>query len=81
VRVSCPDLFGDDGVRVVPQRTSNAYHFSDPSPAGRSDTPKSEKPTRTPNQDFFSPIKEVEIGRPCGRSTANGRFSLTRPQP
>jgi hypothetical protein len=30
VRVRCPDLFGADGVRVVPQRTSNAYHFNDP---------------------------------------------------
>ena len=30
VRVRCPDLFGADGVRLVPQRTSNAYHFNDP---------------------------------------------------
>jgi hypothetical protein len=30
VRVRCPDLFGADGGRVVPQRTSNAYNFNDP---------------------------------------------------
>jgi len=29
VRVRCVDLLGDDGVRVVPQRTSNACHFFD----------------------------------------------------
>ena len=58
----CPDLFGADGMRVVPQRTSNAYHFSDPGGAGVAATlnkksgsaPKSEKPTGTPNQGFFS---------------------------
>jgi len=32
--VRCPDLFGADGVRVVPQRTSNAYHFDDPGGEG-----------------------------------------------
>jgi hypothetical protein len=61
VRVACPDLFGADGVRVVPQRTSNAYHFNDPGGAGASanlnkesvSVPKSEKPTGTPNQAFF----------------------------
>ena len=37
VRVRCPDLFGADGVRVVPQRTSNAYHFNDPGAAGADD--------------------------------------------
>ena len=36
VRVRCPDLFGADGVRVVPQRPSNAYHFNDPGGAGAS---------------------------------------------
>ena len=54
VRERCPDLFGADGVRVVPQRTSNAYHFYDPS--GVASCPKSEKPTGTPNQGFFSSI-------------------------
>jgi hypothetical protein len=32
VRVPYPGLFGDE-TRVVPQRTSNAYHFTDPSPS------------------------------------------------
>jgi hypothetical protein len=36
--VSCPDLFGADGVRVVPQRTSNVYHFNDPGGAGAAST-------------------------------------------
>jgi uncharacterized protein YjbI with pentapeptide repeats len=57
-----PDLFGADGVRVVPQRTSNAYHFNDPGEAGtasnlnkKSDAdPKSEKPIGIPNQEFSS---------------------------
>jgi hypothetical protein len=61
VRVRCPDLFGDEGVRVVPQRTSNAYHFKDPGGAGATadlnkkfaSAPKSEKPTGTPNQVLF----------------------------
>jgi Helix-turn-helix domain len=57
VRVACPDLFGGEGSRIVPQRTSNAYHFADPgSPPGRPDLPKSEKPTRTKNQAFFSSL-------------------------
>jgi hypothetical protein len=49
VRVPCPDLFGGDGVRVVPQRTSNAYHFRDP---GSPDLPKSDFATGTANQGF-----------------------------
>jgi hypothetical protein len=57
VRVSCPDLFGGEGSRLVPQRTSNAYHFTDPgTPAGRPNPPESEKPTGTPNQAFFSSL-------------------------
>jgi Helix-turn-helix domain len=67
VKVRCPDLFGADGVRVVPQRTSNAYHFNDPGGAGASanlnkkfaEAPKSEKPTGTPNQ-VFSPSLATE---------------------
>ena len=37
VRLPCADLFGESsGSRIVPQRTSNAYHFTDPGmPAGR----------------------------------------------
>ena len=69
VRVSCPDLFGADGVRVVPQRTSNAYHFTDPgTPAGRSKPPKSEKPTGTANQDYFSSFMAAYGGERTARS-------------
>ena len=67
VRVRCPDLFGADGVRVVPQRTSNAYHFTDPSPAAdRPNPPKANFQSGTPNQGFFSPTKEANrlSGRP-----------------
>jgi DNA-binding transcriptional MocR family regulator len=73
VRVRCPDLFGADGVRVVPQRTSNAYHFNDPGGEGAASNfasvftpaPKSEKPTGTPNQDFFSSMGE-QVFQPDG---------------
>jgi Helix-turn-helix domain len=76
VRVRCPDLFGADGVRVVPQRTSNAYHFNDPGGAGASanpnkksaSAPKSEKPTETPNQAFFSSLGTAFCGERTGRS-------------
>jgi hypothetical protein len=56
VRVPCADLFGETtGSRVVPQRTSNGYHFIDPVGSGlRPDLPESEKPTGTANQGFFS---------------------------
>jgi hypothetical protein len=60
--VRCPDLLGAHGVRVVQQRTSNAYHFNDPGGAGAASNlnkksvsaRKSEKPTGTPNQVFSS---------------------------
>jgi helix-turn-helix protein len=69
VRVSCPDLFGNDGVRVVPQRTSNAYHFTDPgTPAGRPHSPGSEKATGTPNQGYFSSSDAACGGERTGRS-------------
>jgi hypothetical protein len=63
--VRCPDLFGADGVRLVPQRTSNAYCFNDPGGEGTASNaasnfdaaasrpPKSEKPTGTPNFEAF----------------------------
>jgi AraC-like DNA-binding protein len=55
VRERCPDLLGDNGWRWRVLRTSNAYNFRDPrSP----ESSKSEKPTGTPSQDSFSPIKE-----------------------
>jgi hypothetical protein len=57
VREACPDLLGD-GWRWRVLRTSNAYAFNDPSaPADRASSSKSEKPTGTPNQGFFSSIK------------------------
>ena len=61
VREPCPDLLGPHGWRWRVLRTSNAYNFRDPSPAA--DCPKSsksEKPTGTPNQEFFSPIREAK---------------------
>ena len=57
VRERCSDLLGDNGWRWRVLRTSNAYAFADPSPAaGRPNSSKSEKPTGTPNQGFFSPM-------------------------
>jgi hypothetical protein len=75
VRVRCPDLFGADGVRVVPQRTSNAYHFNDPGGAGAvsnfnkksASAPKSGKPTGTPNQVFFSSLGAASGGERTAR--------------
>jgi AraC-like DNA-binding protein len=58
VRESCPDLLGDNGWRWRVLRTSNSYAFTDPSPAAdRPISSKSEKPTGTPNQGFFSSIR------------------------
>jgi hypothetical protein len=75
VRVSCPDLFGADGVRVVPQRTSNAYHFADPgNPAGRRDSPESEKATRTANQGYSSSLWAASGGERAARSGREEAF-------
>ena len=58
VREPCPDLLGDNGWRWRVLRTSNAYAFNDPSAAtARASSSKSEKPTGTSNQGFFSSIK------------------------
>ena len=58
VREACPDLLGANGWRWRVLRTSNAYAFNDPSPAGaQTNSSKSEKETGTPNQVFLSPIK------------------------
>jgi CRP-like cAMP-binding protein len=58
VREPCSDLLGDNGWRWRVLRTSNSYAFTDPSPAAdRPHSSKSEKPTGTPIQGFFSPIK------------------------
>ena len=53
VRERCSDLLGANGWRWRVLRTLNAYNFRDP---GEPDPSKSEKPTGTTNQDFFSPI-------------------------
>jgi hypothetical protein len=58
VREPCPDLLGEGGWRWRVLRTSNAYAFSDPSPAAdRPNSSKSEKETGTPNQVFFPSIR------------------------
>ena len=67
VREAWPDL-GDSGWRWRVLRTSNSYAFANPSPAAdRPNSSKSEKPTGTPNQDFFSPM------RTCGCESLKGR--------
>jgi AraC-like DNA-binding protein len=59
VREPCPDLLGATGWRWRVLRTSNSYAFNDPSPAGAQlNSSKSEKETGTPNQEFFSPIRD-----------------------
>jgi AraC-like DNA-binding protein len=53
VREPCVDLLGEEGWRWRVLRTSNAYAFSDPSPAAdRPNSSKSETLTGTPNQDI-----------------------------
>jgi hypothetical protein len=57
VREAAPDLFDGQGWRWRVLRTSNAYAFTDPSPAAnRPNSSKSEKPTGTANQAFFSSL-------------------------
>jgi hypothetical protein len=66
VREAAPDLFEGHGWRWRVIRTSNAYAFTDPSPAAdRPKSSKSEKPTGTPNQAFFSSL-------PCHFSPSRG---------
>jgi hypothetical protein len=62
-------------VRVVLQRTSNAYHFTDPgTPAGPPNPPESEKPTGTANQEFFSSLGAAFSGDPTPSPTAKEAF-------
>ena len=69
VREPCPDLLGDDGWRWRVLRTSNSYAFADPSPAAdRPNSSRSEKPTGTPNQDFFSSLRAACGGEMTARS-------------
>ena len=66
VRESAPDLFDGHGWRWRVIRTSNAYNFRDPKAvAGASISSKSEKPTGTANQAFFSSL-------PCHFSPPRG---------
>ena len=63
VREPCSDLLGDQGWRWRVLRTSNAYAFNDPSPAGsQPNSSKSEKETGTLNQEFFSPRRASRGG-------------------
>ena len=75
VRESCPDLLGDQGWRWRVLRTSNAYAFNDPSPAGsQPNSSKSEKETETLNQEFFSPIRASRGGVVDKRPVSRGIF-------
>ena len=57
VKEAAPDLFDGHGWRWRVIRTSNAYNFRDPKAAvDRPNSSKSEKPTGTPNQAFFSSL-------------------------
>ena len=68
VREPCPDLLGD-GWRWRLLRASNSYAFADPSPvAGRPNSSKSEKPTGTTNQAYFSSLEAAFGGDRTGRA-------------
>ena len=57
VREAAPDLFDGRGWRWRVNRTSNAYNFRDPGAATEAPVAtKSEKPTGTANQAFFSSL-------------------------
>jgi Helix-turn-helix domain len=75
VRERCPDLLGDNGWRWRVLRTSNSYAFDDPSPAAdRPISSKSEKPTGTPNQVFFSSLGAAFGGDRTPSATAKEAF-------
>ncbi len=81
VRERCSDLLGDNGWRWRVLRTSNAYSFRDP---GAPDSSKSENPTGTRNQVFFSSmIERVRASkhheRPNKTSGHGGKSGLTVP--
>jgi hypothetical protein len=57
IREAAPDLFDGHGWRWRVIRTSNAYNFRDPKAAVGAPVPsKSEKPTGTANQAFYSSL-------------------------
>jgi hypothetical protein len=69
VREPCSDLLGDNGWRWRVLRTSNSYAFTDPSPAAdRPNSSKSEFPSGTPNQGFFSSLRAAFGGERTARS-------------
>jgi AraC-like DNA-binding protein len=78
IREPCPDLLGEGGWRWRVLRTSNAYAFSDPSPAAdRPNSSKSETLTGTPNQEFFSPKerRKSKFARPGSSVWSIGQLS------
>ena len=75
IREPCPDLLGDNGWRWRVLRTSNSYAFTDPSPAAdRPNSSKSEKPTGTANQAFFSSLGAAYGGERTGRTGRERAF-------
>ena len=60
IRERCSDLLGDNGWRWRVLRTSNSYQFNEPGAAYRSS--KSDFPSGTPNQDFFSSNQAYRTG-------------------
>lgn len=71
VREPCPDLLGEGGWRWRVLRTSNAYAFSDPSPAAdRPNSSKSETPTGTPNQVISLRHREANESAFYGQSSS-----------
>jgi CRP-like cAMP-binding protein len=86
VRERCNDLLGDNGWRWRVLRTSNAYAFTDPSPAAdRPNSSKSEMPTGTPNQDFSPPMGTRTfsnlVASQSRKMTAGRDPSMGRPLP
>jgi hypothetical protein len=75
VRERVSDLLGDNGWRWRVERTSNTYNFRDP---GSPDPSKSEKPTGTTIQEFFSSMSartSAQIDGPSPLEAAFARFA------
>jgi Helix-turn-helix domain len=82
VRERCSDLLGDNGWRWRVLRTSNAYAFADPSSAADwPNSSKSEKPTGTPIQDFFSSIEVRKLSRLMAFKSGNDGQTGTSARP
>jgi hypothetical protein len=69
IREACPDLLGADGWRWRVLRTSNAYNFRDP---GSPNSSKSDFPSETPNQAYFSPLEAASGGERTARPERKG---------